>query len=387
MRHELKKIWRPVNILVCLILLAGMLWTLYAHMYKGAPFIRKGMIRAWDAVLDEPEPARFVQAQYEAIDGDLEELQMQYLMTDSEEERKAIKAKIHQIEKESGQYYTGSLPFDLLVLSRIQRRLEHIDALSGEWEIERTILQRTIKRKQLVGAQAAELNRRCQRYAALSVPAGTNLDPYEDFAEWNTRYAYVILLAVVWVVAQSIPVEEKTGMGDLIRAVARTPGSTALCKALAGCLSACLVVSVQFICGLGLAVYMAGNTEGLRTGIQAMYALGVCCWDMPVYGLLLLQYAAQCALAVFAAGLTLCLTTFIQDEWMSIPVAALLLLLPNLLYILCPGAKGLDIASIFGVMAPASSNSARTGVYAAAALAACIALSGCTIWRFVRRRS
>lgn len=386
MRHELKKIWRPVNVLVCLILLAGMLWTLYAQMYKGAPFLRKGMIKAWSTVLDEPEPARFVQAQYEEFDGHLEELQMQYMLAESEEDRQAIKAEIHQIEQEGGQY-TGSLPFDLLALSRIQRRLEHLDALSGEWESERTIIQRTIKRKKLVGAEADQLNWQCRQYAALSVPVGTNLDPYEDFAEWNTRYAYVILLAVIWVIAQSLPAEKKTGMGDLICAVAKAPGNTALCKVLAGCLSACLVVSVQFFCGLGLAVYMAGDVEGLKTGIQAMYALGICCWNMPVCGLLLLQYASQCALAVFTAGLTLFITTFIQDEWMSIPVAALLLLIPNLLYILCPGAKGLDMASIFGVIAPASSNSTRTAVYAAAALAASIALAGCTIWRFVRRRS
>ena len=115
----------------------------------------------------------------------------------------------------------------------------------------------------------------------------------------------------------------------------------------------------QLACAIGQTIYADLKTGELET-IKASFAM---------------------------MGLTLCLTTFIQDEWMSIPVAALLLLLPNLLYILCPGAKGLDIASIFGVMAPASSNSARTGVYAAAALAACIALSGCTIWRFVRRRS
>jgi len=386
MIHELKKIWRPINVLVCLILLAGMMWTLYTSMYNGAPFLRDGMVSAWSSTLKNDDPTSFVQEQYADLDGYLTKLQMQYMMSDSESERGETLAEINSVETRSGEY-TDSLPFDLLILSRVKERLEHVDSLQEEWDNEQAILLRTIKRKKLMGSEAETLNARSEKYATLSVPAYANIDPYEDFVEWNTRYAYVILLPIIWIVAQNIPLEKKSGMGDMIRSIAKVPRKIACCKIAAGCFSACIIVTVQFACGLGLSICMAGGISGLNTGIQALYDMGKCYWDIPIYMLLIYQFVSQCVLAVFTASLTMIITTHIQDEWMAIPIAVFSLLIPNLLFILYPKVKALDMASVFGVLTPMSSNSWDTAAYIAVALIATIVISGYTSWRFVRRRS
>lgn len=272
-----------------------------------------------------------------------------------------------------------------MVLSRIKTKMEYINGLEDTWENEKAILTRTIKRKGYENAEAQRLTGYRERYSNLSVPKYQNIGPYEDFAKWNTAYAYIILLPIIWIVAQSIPIEKKTGMRELICSVAKSPQNVAVSKAVSTLVSACIVVSVQFLAGLGIAVYMAGGAGGLTCEIQALYGMDKCYLGMPIYMLLCCQLVMQNVLAIFAAGCTMLITAFLQDEWQSLPIVVVILITPNILYSVFPEAEGLDIASITGVIKPLANNSAAPAFYAAGALALTALMSAYTCHHFVRK--
>ena len=381
---ELKKLWHPIHFVIVLIVIAGTVWSLYGTMYTGAPFLREGMIAAWADVLEKEEPREYVTDQCNEIDSMLMELQSDYMQSDSDAEKKSALSSLHEMERMEGRY-TNSLPRDFLVLSRIQKRVNHIASLEEVWENEQAILKRAIKRKGAQDESTKAMRALSERYAALSVPEYANIDPYESLIRWNASYAYIILIPIMWIVAQSLSIEKKTGMKNLICSIAKSPRRVVAGKVCSVLLSACCVVLLQFLAGLGVAVYMAGGMEGLRCSVQAIYGLEKCCWSMPIDLLLFFQWVMQSVLAVFVAACTLMVTSYLQDEWAALPILLAILITPNVLYMLLPEALGLDIVSIVGVMKPVANNSLAPVLYAVGALLLSVFLTAHTCSRFVRR--
>ena len=89
---------------------------------------------------------RTIRWAYNEVDSALTELQMQYMFAGSEEERQGTKEAIRSLETREGSY-SNSLSFDLMVLYRIQSRMEHISTLEAQWEKEQDMLARAVKRK------------------------------------------------------------------------------------------------------------------------------------------------------------------------------------------------------------------------------------------------
>lgn len=381
---ELKKLWHPIHFVIVLIVIAGTVWSLYGTMYTGAPFLREGMIAAWADVLEKEDPREYVTDQCNEIDSMLMELQSDYMQSDSDAEKKSALSSIHEMERMKG-HYTNNLPRDFLVLSRIEKRVDHIASLEEVWENERAVLGRAIKRRGTQDASTRAMQALSERYAALSVPEYTNIDPYESLIRWNTSYAYIILVPIMWIVAQSLSIEKKTGMKDLICSIAKSPKRVVTGKVCSALISACCVVLLQFLVGLGLAVYMAGDMDGLKCSVQAIYGLEKCCWSIPIALLLFFQLIMQSVLAVFVAAFTMMLTSYLQDEWAALPIILTILIGPNVLYMLFPEASGLDIASIVGVMKPAANNSMTPVIYALGALLLSVFMIAHARSRFVRR--
>lgn len=384
MKAELKKLWHPINYLVVLIVLAGTVWKLYGSMYAGAPFLQDAMISAWADVLEKDDPRGFVLDQYDEIDNLLMGLHSDYMLSDSDAEAERTLSSIQEMERSEG-YYTNSLPRDFMVLSRIKDRVDHIASLEEAWQNEQAVLKRAIKRKGTQDESTKEMQALSEKYSALSVPEYANIDPYESLIKWNTSYAYIILVPILWIVAQSLSIEKKTGMKDLICSIAKSTKKVVAGKVCSVLISACCVVLLQFLVGLGAAVYMAGGMDGLKCSVQAIYGLEKCCWSIPIGLLLFFQLIMQSVLAVFAAACTVMVTSYLQDEWAALPILLALLISPNVLYILFPEASGLDIASIAGVMKPAANNSITPVLYAIGALLLSMLLMGHTCRRFVRR--
>jgi hypothetical protein len=321
---------------------------------------------------------------YDEIDSILLGLHMDYMLSDSEKETERALSSIQEMESLEG-YYTSSLPLDSMVLSRIKNRVDHIFSLEDVWEKEQAVLGRAIKRKSAEDKSAKEMLALSKRYSALSVPEYANIDPYESLIKWNTSYAYIILIPIMWIVAQSLSVEKKTGMKDLICTIAKSPQKIVASKVRSALISAFCVVLLQFFVGLGVAIYMAGNLDGLKCGVQAIYGLEKCYWNVPIYLLLFFQLIMQSVLAAFAAGITMMITSYLQDEWTALPIVFAILITPNVLYMLFPEASGLDIASIAGVMHPVANNSIEPVIYAIGALLLSIFLIVHTCRRFVRQ--
>ena len=384
MIRELKKLWHPIHFVVLLLVVVGTMWNLHNSMYNGAYFLRDEMIAAWEDVLAQDDPLGYVQKNYNEVDSALTELQMQYMFAGSEEERQGTKEAIQSLETREGSY-SNSLPFDLMVLYRIQSRMEHISTLEAQWEKEQDMLARAVKRKGYEEDEARRILENSERYAHLTVPEYANIDPFEDFAEWNTSYAYIVLLPVVWIVAQAMLVEKKTGMRELICAAAKSPKGVAVRKVGSAWLSAFMIVTGQFLAGLGIAAYMAGGFGGLASEVQAMYSMGLCYFPLSIGALLCCQLAMQNALAFFAVGCTMFITAHLQEEWQALPVVVAILIAPNVLHLLFPEAQGLDIASIAGVMQPMGANSLAPVLYAIAGIALAAFLCAYACHRFVRK--
>lgn len=384
MTAELKKLWHPIHFIIVLIVMAGTVWSLYGTMYAGAPFLREGMIAAWADVLEQEDPREYVMDQCEAIDSILMELQSDYMQSDSDAEKESALSSIHEMERMEG-HYSNSLPRDFMVLSRIEKRVDHIASLKDVWENEQAVLKRAIKRKGTQDESTKAMQALSERYTALSVPEYANIDPYESLIRWNTSYAYIILVPVMWIVAQSFSIEKKTGMKDLICSIAKSPKRVIAGKVCSVLISACCVVLLQFLVGLGVAVYMAGGMDGLKCSVQAIYGLEKCCWSIPIALLLFFQLIMQSVLAVFVAAFTMMVTSYLQDEWAALPIILTILIGPNVLYMLFPEASGLDIASIAGVMKPAANNSMVSVIYAIGALLLSVCLIAHARSRFMGR--
>ena len=210
------KLWHPIHFIIVLIVMAGTVWSLYGTMYAGAPFLREGMIAAWADVLEQEDPREYVMDQCEAIDSILMELQSDYMQSGSDAEKESALSSIHEMERMEG-HYSNSLPRDFMVLSRIEKRVDHIASLKDVWENEQAVLKRAIKRKGTQDESTKAMQALSERYTALSVPEYANIDPYESLIRWNTSYAYIILVPVMWIVAQSFSIEKKTGLRFLFR--------------------------------------------------------------------------------------------------------------------------------------------------------------------------
>lgn len=356
--NESRKIFTPFVLLCSVVFLLALLFSLYTRMYYGEYTTRSLSLEIYRYALGQDEPTEW--------------------MTQYREEKLAI------VEENPGVAFDGmfdNLGNEMLVFNRYISTFSRIDRLQDAWQRETMKAERAAKR----GIKAEDAEGIANAFLQIEPPEYGNYQPFEDMIEWNRSYGWLILVLFCGICLRAYTMEYTTGVHLLIYSMAVRPGRIACRKVMSVMLFVFGMLTLFYIAGSGLTVYMAGSVRELGQPVQAFLCMETSRLPLKIWQLILYQYTASLCMSLFVCGFVLLVSAFTRSVKNTAVITCAVLLLPQILFRMIPSARVFDTGIYLGATELLQGSSPLFGcISAVLAVIGTILLTGSAM-RFRRR--